>query len=204
MTKNNFEELAGDQSINTAKKALEENGFKVLVTENNEEALREALKLIPENTAVMTATSQTLEVIGLNHEINESGRYDAVKPKLMKMDRNTQHLEMNKMGAAPEYVIGSVQAVTEDGKILIASATGSQLASYVYGAINVIWVVSTKKIVSNLDDGIKRINEYILPLEDARALKAYGGHTSLNKILIVNKERPGRITIILVKENLGF
>jgi hypothetical protein len=121
------------------------------------------------------------------------------------MDPKTQNRKMQKMGATPEYMVGSVQAVTETGSVIIASKTGSQLAGYASAAAHVIWVVGTQKIVLTLEDGLKRVTEYTLPLEDARAFKAYSIHSSINKLLIVHKEFiPGRTTMILVKENLGF
>jgi hypothetical protein len=121
------------------------------------------------------------------------------------MDRATQGREMRKLGAAPDFAIGSIHALTESGQALIASYGGSQLASYVYGAGHVIWVVGTNKIVKNLDDGIRRIEEHALPLESERLQKTLGVPSQIGKLLIVRKEpRPGRITVILVKENLGF
>jgi hypothetical protein len=113
--------------------------------------------------------------------------------------------EMVKLGATPEYMVGSVHAVTEDGTVVIASNTGSQLAGYVASAAHVVWVVGVQKIVPNLDEAIKRIYEYTLPLEDERVLQAYGINSNVSKLLIVHKEvMPGRTTMILVKENLGF
>jgi len=121
------------------------------------------------------------------------------------MDRKTQGLEMQKLGAAPEWAVGSVHAVTEDGKVIIASASGSQLPSYAYGSSHVVWVVGSQKIVKDLDEGMKRVREYVLPLESERAMKAYGQPSSINKLLILNKEaNPGRITMVIVKEKLGF
>jgi len=150
-------------------------------------------------------TSQTTEVINLAKEINESKRYNSVRNKLMAMDRNTQGREMAKLGSSPEFVVGSVQAVTEDGQLLIASATGSQLSAEAYGGGKVIFVVGTQKIVKDTTEGLRRIYEYSYPLEDERAQKAYGMRSSVSKILIINKEiMPDRITVILVKENLGF
>lgn len=116
-----------------------------------------------------------------------------------------QAREKQRLGAAPDWAIGSVHAVTEDGKVLIASATGSQLSAYAYGANHVVWIVGAQKLVKNFEDGLKRLYEYSLPLEDVRARKVYGAGSSVNKILIVNKEpAPERITMIIVKEKLGF
>jgi len=185
--------------------ALKANGIDVFVAENRQEAKKRVLEILPQKAEIMTMTSVTLDTIGISGEINESRRYNAVRPKLMNMDRNTQGLEMQKIGAAPEWVIGSVHAVTKKGQVLIASNSGSQLPSFAYGSAHVIWVVGTQKIVKNITDGMKRIYEYCLPLEDKRAQKAYGMHSNVSKILIVKKEiMPNRITMILVKEKLGF
>jgi hypothetical protein len=112
--------------------------------------------------------------------------------------------QIRRLGASPDYMTGSVAAVTEDGHVLAASASGRQLGPYVSGAGQVIWVVGAQKIVTNLNEGFRRIEEYALPLEENRVFKASAKHTSLNKVVVFYKERPGRITIILVKEALGY
>jgi len=200
-----WEQLADEQTIQKTIAALKENGIQALVVENSEEAKQQVLKLIPEGSEVMTMTSVTVGTIGLDVEINESGRFDAIRNKLYAMDEETQAQEMNRLGAAPAFALGSVHAVTEDGHVLIASMTGSQLPAYAYSAGKVIWVVGTHKIVENVDDGIHRIYEYVFPLEDQRAQQAYGVNSGVNKILMLNKEiNPARITLIFVKEKLGF
>lgn len=200
-----FNKLATENSLNNAVKSLKENGFDVYVVESRDEAKKKALELIPENADVMTMTSVTLEELGISKEINDSGNFNSVRTKLTKMDRETQGKQMNQIGAAPEVAIGSVHAVTEDGKVLIASNTGSQLPAYVYGAEKVIWVVGTQKIVKNLEEGMQRIEEYTLPLESERARKAYGSEGSeIKKLLIFNKERPNRISIVLLNDVIGF
>lgn len=200
-----FNKLAGSQSIEKTVEALERNGIKTVVAENSGQAKKEVLDIIPAGAEVFTATSQTAEIVSIAKEINESGEYDSVRNKLMAMDRKTQDREMAKLGAAPEFVVGSVHAVTEDGELLIASATGSQLSAEAYSGGKVIFLVGTQKIVRDMQEGLKRIYEYSYPLEDERAQKAYGMRSGVNKILIINKEMtPGRITVILIKENLGF
>ncbi|MBI2596629.1 LUD domain-containing protein [Candidatus Daviesbacteria bacterium] len=200
-----YGQLANAEAIQTTVKALRSNNFKVEVVGNSEEAKNKVLQLLPSGTEVFTMSSQTLEVIGVDREINESGKYNAVRPKLYAMDRNTQSREMAKLGAAPDWVVASVSAVTEDGNLLIASNTGSQLSAEAYAGGKAIFVVGTQKIVKSIEEGIKRIYEYCLPLEDERARKAYGMPSAVNKILIINKEVSlGRITVILVKEKLGF
>jgi len=204
-----YTQLASKETVEKIIKNLEENGMSGELVETKADAKTKVLSMIPKGSEVMTMTSVTLTQSGIEEEINTSGKYTSVKQKLQKMNRETDSREMQKIGAAPEWAIGSVHAITENGHVLIASNTGSQLPAYVYGAEHVIWVVSTKKIVKDLEDGMNRISEYILPLESARARKAYGlpedWHSNISKLLIVNKEvKSGRIHIILVNEDLGF
>jgi hypothetical protein len=204
-----YSQLSPKETIEKVIAALAENGMTAELVETGEDAKEKVLAMIPEKAEVMTMTSVTLTEAGIEEEINTSGKYDSVKQNLNEMNRETDSREMQKIGAAPEWAIGSVHAVTENGHVLVASNTGSQLPAYVYGADHVIWVVSTQKIVKDLEDGMNRISEYILPQESARARKAYGlpedWHSNISKLLIVNKEvKPGRIHIIFVNEELGF
>ena len=200
-----FALLASQSQIERTIKVLETNNIRVIVVENGAEAKKAVFATLPDNAEVLTVSSVTLNTLGLTEEIDKSGRYDSVRAKLAMMDPKTQNREMQKMGTTPDYVIGSVHAIAETGQIIIASKTGSQLAGYVSGAVHVIWVAGTQKIVPNLEIGLRRIEEYTLPLENARAFSAYGVHSSINKMLIVSNEfMPGRTTLILVKENLGY
>jgi L-lactate utilization protein LutC len=185
--------------------ALEANGITVLRAGNAAEAKRIVLGLVPEGSQVYHGASQTLEASGISQELDESGRYEPIRPRIWSMDRKTQADEIRRLSAAPDVMLGSVHAVTETGSLVTASMGGSQLGPYVAGAGRVILVVGTHKIVSDLEEGLRRIDEYAFPLEDARAQAAYGIHSGVNKILIINREiTPGRITVVFVDEVLGF
>ncbi|MBI2040143.1 LUD domain-containing protein [Candidatus Microgenomates bacterium] len=198
--------LTTKETINKTIEALKANGIEAHFVENGKKAKELALELIPEGSEVMTMSSTTLDTINLSEEVNKEGsKFKPVRDKLYSMDPTTQLQEMNRLGAAPQYTLGSVHAVTEEGQVLIASNSGSQLPAYAYGALHVIWVVGAQKIVKNISEGIKRIYEHSFPLEDERASKAYGIGSGVNKILIINKEKQiGRITLIFVNEKLGF
>jgi L-lactate utilization protein LutC len=186
-------------------KALEANNIHTLVVENGEEARKLVLQLVPEGVEVYANISRTLEKIGVTEEIDKSGLYNAVRPKVLALDRKTQADEIRVLRARPAYIIGSVHAITEDGHMLTASNGGSQLAPYAYGASKVILVVGAQKIVKDLKEAFRRIEEYSYPLEDARLRATLGVPSSIGKILIVNREAiPGRTTVILVKEELGY
>jgi L-lactate utilization protein LutC len=202
---NKFALLASEVQIKRTVQALEANNIHVVVAEDGDDAKKTLYELIPANAEVFTSSSETLKALGVAEEIDKSGRYNSVREKMSMMDRKTQNREMEKLGATPEYMVGSVQAVTEDGEVIIASKTGSQMSGYAAAAAHVIWVVGTQKIVPTYDDGMERIETYVLPLEMARAFKAYGVASSINKLLVIKKEfTPGRTTMILVKEQLGF
>lgn len=198
--------IPSEETIQKTADALSANGFGVYVAESGEEAKRKALELLPEKAEVMLMTSVTLDTIGLAQEINDSGRYEPIKKKLATMDKKTQGQQIRAMGAAPAWTLGSVHAVTQDGHLLIASQSGSQLPAYVYGATRVIWVVGCQKIVENTQDGMRRIYEHCLPLENERAMRVYGSGSAVNNLLVMNSQtpHPGRCVIILVKEQLGF
>lgn len=200
-----FARLANDETIERTSKALEANGIQVLIAENGAEAKRLFFELVPDGAEVFLGASVTLEKLGIKDEIDQSGRFDALRPKMFAMNRETQGREIRKLGGAPDYAAGSVQAVTEDGHVLIASNTGSQLGPYASGAGKVIWVVGSQKIVKDLNEGLRRIREHALPLEQEHMQELYKASTAVNKVLIVNREfRPNRITMIIVKEELGF
>ncbi|HEX7963900.1 MAG TPA: LUD domain-containing protein [Candidatus Saccharimonadales bacterium] len=201
-----YDTVKDDASLNRAAEALTANGFTVRIVANGEEAKQAALKLLPKGEEVLTVTSRTLDQTGLTPAINESGDYDAVRPKLNAlMGDPSKKEQQRKLGAAPTHVIGSVHALTEDGRVLIASNTGSQLPAYLYGAGHVVWVVGGQKITKDMDDALNRLEQHVVPLENERSKQAYGAPTNVSKLAMVNKEiQPGRIDIIIAKEALGF
>jgi hypothetical protein len=200
-----FGTVADDASVKRTAAALAANGISVLRAADAAEAKRIVLDLVPDGAQVHHAASQTLEVSGITDEIEKSGRYEPLRPRIWSMDRKTQADEIRRLSAAPDVMLGSVHAATETGSLLTASMSGSQLGPYVSGAGRVILVVGTQKIVSDLEEGLRRIDEYAFPLEDARAQAAYGIRSGVNKVLIINREiTPGRITVVLVDEALGF
>src|SRR5262245_33015199 len=198
-----FDDLASEHSVRTTMAALEAKGFVVARARDGSEARRIVLDLIPEGSEVSHGVSMTLRDVGILDALD--GRYDNLGARLRQMDRATEGDQIRRLVTTPGVMLGSVHAVTEDGTLLAGSSSGTQLAAYAAGAGRVILVVGTQKIVADLDEGLRRIEEYSLPLEDARAREAYGMPGMLNKILIIRGELiPGRVTVVLVDEVLGF
>lgn len=200
-----FTTAADVETLERAAVALRQRGLEALVVPGAAEARSAVTAMIPAGASVLTPPSQTLQETGLSEEINDSGRYLSLRKELLKFDRQTQRAEIRRFGGVPDFVVGSVQAITEDGIVVCASASGSQLGPYAYGAGQVIWAVGAQKIVPDLDMAFRRIREHCYPLEDERARNAYGQSSSISKTLVVEAERfPGRITVVLIPEVLGF
>jgi hypothetical protein len=200
-----FAQPADEQTIRRTAAALEEHGITVLRARDATEARELVIGLIPEGSSVHAGASKTLDVTGIAHEVESSGRFDAIRPRIRSMDRATQGHQMRRLSAAPDVMLGSVHAITETGALVAASMGGSQLGPYLSGAGKVILVAGSQKIVRDLDDALRRIHDHVLPLESERALHAYGVQSSVNKLAIINREVvPGRITLVLVDEAIGF
>lgn len=199
-----FATPASDATLNAVANRLTGRNFEVVLVSTAAEAKAAVLEHIPQGAEVHSGKSKTLEDIGVFKELMESDRFDFVRKRTFKMDRKTQMREITKLGAAPDYMVGSVQALTEAGQLVTASATGSQLGPYASGAQTLILVVGSQKIVPNLDEALRRITEYVQPYEDARLREQMGIGTKLARILIIERDfNPGRTTVILVREPVG-
>ena len=204
ITPDRFTTLPDEQALAATVTALEEHGFSVEVVDDLDAARRAVLARIPHGSSVMTNTSVTLAETGIADAVNDSGHYGSARAKMAELDYGTQLQEMKAIGGQPGYALGSVHAVTRDGTLVIASASGSQLASYAWGAANVIFVVGAHKLVSTLEEARERVYSHSLVLEDGRAVAAYGQHSFVGKILEIRQELPGRIHIVLVRQAVGF
>jgi L-lactate utilization protein LutC len=199
-----FTALPDDRTLAATVVALEEHGSSVEVVDDLDAAREAVLARIPQGSSVMTNTSVTLEETGIAAAINDGGQYDSVRKKMLGLDYETQAQEMKAIAGQADFALGSVHAVTPEGTLVIASASGSQLASYAWGATSVIFVVGAQKLVPTLEAARERIFEHSLKLEDARAYAAYGQNSFVGKILEIHQELPGRIHVVLIRQAVGF
>ena len=200
-----FADPAPAERLERAAAALTGHGFTVEILDDVAAARTRIKDLIPEGASVFTGASETLRLSGIEEDISASGRYQAVRPRVLAMDRATQADDIRRLLASPDVAVGSVAAVTETGSLVIASASGSQLPGYAGGAARAIWVVGTQKVVPDLDTALRRVEEHCLPLENARAQQVYGQPSAITRLLILNDEsRPGRGTVLPLREAIGF
>ncbi|MGW0809059.1 LUD domain-containing protein [Nonomuraea sp. NPDC002799] len=199
-----FTDPASAQRLERTAAALTANGFAVEILDDVAAARTRIRDLIPAGASVLTAASETLRLSGIDADINTGGQYQAVKPRLLAMDRVTCADDIRRQLAGPDFVVGSVAALTETGSLVAASASGSQLPAYAGGA-RAIWIVGAQKVVPDLDTALRRVHDHALPLETARAQGAYGQPSAVNRLLILNAEpHPGRGTVLLLREAIGF
>ena len=196
--------VAVADALEDVARILRSNNIEAVVVETGAEARDVVLGLIPEGAEVHSGKSKTLEDIGLYAELTDSGRYDAIRPRMMAMDRETQGRRDPQAPRAPDFMLGSVAAITADGTLVAASATGSQLGAYAAGAGRLILVVGSQKLVPDLDAAMRRIHEVVFPWENDRVRERLGVDTALEKVLLILGEwQPGRTTVVLVREPVG-
>jgi L-lactate utilization protein LutC len=200
-----FTDPAPAQRLEQAATALAAKNFAVEILDDAAAARTRIKDLIPAGASVFTGASETLRLSGIEEDINNSGRYDALRSRGTTMDRATQMDEIRRLLASPDVIVGSVAAVTETGSLVVASASGSQLTGYAGGSARAIWVVGAQKVVPDLSTALRRVEDHCLPLENDRAMKVYGQPSALNRLLILNAEpHPGRGIVLLLREAIGF
>ena len=200
-----FADPAPAQRLERAASALAAHGFTVEILDDAAAARARIKDLIPEGASVFTGASETLRLSGIDADINVSGRYEAVRPRVQAMDRSTQADDIRRLVASPDVVVGSVAALTETGSLVVASGSGSQLPAYAGGAARAIWIVGAQKVVPDLSTALRRVEDHCLPLESARTQAAYGSPSAVNRLLVLNAEpQPGRGTVLLLRQAIGY
>jgi hypothetical protein len=200
-----FTDPAPAPRLERAAAGLTAHGFSVEILDDSAAARTRIKELIPEGASVFTGASETLRLSGIDEDINASGRYLAVKPRVLAMDRATGADDIRRLLASPDFIVGSVAALTETGALVAASGSGSQLPGYAGGAGRRIWIVGAQKVVPDLSAALRRVEDHCLPLESARAQAAYGQPSAINRLLVLNAEPYlGRGTVLLLREAIGF
>jgi len=199
-----FSVSASEAELEALAARLRERNFEVLVVDDGAAAREEVLSRIPDGASVHSGKSKTLEDAGIFEALMEGDRYEFIRKKTSKLDRRTQMDEIRRLSSTPDVMLGSAQAVTEAGQIVITSASGSQIGPIASGAGKLILVIGSQKVVPDLDTAFRRIKEHVFPYEDARLREQLGVGTRITRTLILESDFvPGRTTIILVRQPIG-
>jgi L-lactate utilization protein LutB len=204
----NWDTLALQEAIDKTSETLRAKGYGVDIVEKGTEALERIKGIIPKGKSVMNGSSVTLEQVGyLDYLKSGNHGWKDLHKKVAAEKDQAKRVILRKQAALADFYLGSVHALTEEGEFLIASNTGSQLPNVVYTSDNLIFVIGTQKIVPTLADAFRRLEEYVVPLEDQHMKKLYGTGTRLSKIVVFKHESvysTRKVRLILVKEKLGF
>ena len=200
-----FASLASEETIQRVAERMRERNIEVVVVDDGDQARKVVLERLPERAEVHSGKSKTLQDAGIFDAIQDASRYDALRPRIFKMDRQTQAREIRKLISGPDFMLGSINAITEDGVLVVASASASQLGPYASTAGKVILVVGSQKIVPDLETALRRIRDYVLPWEDSQVRKVMNIGSFVGKILLIEREWiNGRMTVILVRKPIGI
>jgi L-lactate utilization protein LutC len=202
-----YDNIPTEEVVTKTMEALKANGFMPQYVATKEEALEVIRDLIPAGETVMSGGSTTLEEIGFI-ELLKSGTHpwNNLKDGIFAESDNEKQSILRNQSILASYFLGSVHAVTEAGQLVVVSGSGSQIPSYAFSSPNVIWVVGTQKITSDLNSAMARAREYVYPLEDARMKSTGALGSSLSQWLILEKNimKSRHLHIVFVGEKLGF
>ena len=200
-----FSTPASEETLQRVIVKLQDRNIEGMVVDNGDDARKLVLERLPKGAEIHSGKSKTLQEAGIFDLIQDPNQYDFLRSRYIKMDRQTQAREIRKLIAGPDFMLGSVNAVTEDGILVATSATGSQLGPYASTAGKVILVVGSQKIVPDLETALQRVREYVFPWEDAQVRQMMPSGSFVGKILIVEREWvAGRMVVILVRQSIGI
>ena len=197
--------LASEMSILKTVESLTQRNISALAVDSTDEAFKLLLTLVPSGSEVYCGTSETLNSIGFPEYIRNNPDYRSLDREFESESDPRNKQELRRLSSISEYYIGSVQAISETGEVVVASSSGSQIGAYAFGAKHVILVSGTQKICPSLSDAISRVRGYSTDKHDEWLAEKGIGPAPIGKLLILEKETQlGRLTVLLVREDLGW
>ncbi len=189
---------------------FEKRGLAGFYAATKEAALERVLSLIPEGSVVSVGGSQTLRDMGVREALH-AGEYEFLDP-----DAGTTSAERDAIAhgalAADHYLMGC-NAIAQSGELVNADGYGNRVAAMIFGPKHVIVVAGMNKVEPTLDAAIARVRgraSQLIMLHfkkdyatfDDVAAAARGAAAQL--VVTSRSVTPGRITVVLVGESLGY
>jgi len=201
-----YARIPGEQEISSCVAAIEARGIGVLRAKSSEQAMKSIRELIPPGAQLMNGSSTTLIEIGYQ-DLLDSGKHpwQDLHKEIVSENNAERRSELRRRSVASEYFVSGVNAIAMSGELVSCDATGSRVGSWPFAARRLILVSGVNKIVPTLNDALLRVREFAFPLENARSLAVWGLPSQIEKCVIIAGERqPGRISLVLVDEILGY
>jgi len=201
--------LAGKERLYRTMAALHDRGIQAEISTSRPNALARLHELIPAGSSLMTGASATLKEIGFESELMSGNHpWNWLKPAILAEKDPESQQDLRRHSSISDCFVGSVQAVTEAGELVIASGSGSQIAAYAYSSPRVIWVVGGQKIVADLESALRRVREWCVPkMEELTRASGRPDLGVVGKLLIFEREMAHlsrNVHLILVEDMLGF
>jgi L-lactate utilization protein LutB len=198
--------IPSSEIVEKTAREIEKRGIHVIISPDGEDALEQLKKIIPAGAEVMNGSSTTLIEIGYEEFISGGmSGWNFVHHRITAENDDVKRAELRRKSVTAEYFISGANAIARSGEIVACDAGGSRVGAWPFAAGHLILVVGINKIVPTLEDALQRVWQYAYRLENVRAQKAYGIPSAIGKCVILAQEKSkGRVTLILVKESLGY
>jgi len=202
----------------TVIESLKRNNLDAFFYENKEEAKNKILSMIPEGSSIGLAGSVTLRQMGIIDDFTRGNwkLYNQYLPDLPP----EESLRIRREGTSADFFLSGTNAITLNGELINISAMGNKISGLAY-AKKVIIVAGINKIVKDVGEGIERTRHFVAPLNakrldfntpckdtgfcDYHRCRPPEYERMCNQVLIIEGEREkGRISVVLVGEELGF
>jgi len=201
-----YNRIPSEEEILSCVKAIQARGIDVIRVDNGIQALDTIKTIMPPHAEVMNGSSTTLIEIGYQEFLENGIHTWRDMHKIVTSENDPiKRYEIRRKTVIVDYFLSGVNAIVMSGELVSCDATGSRVGAWPYAAKHLVLVSGVNKIVPTLQDALNRIIEYAYRLEDARARKASGVPSQIGKFVIIAKESlPGRISLILINDILGY
>jgi len=205
--------------LSEVKKALEDNNFEVFVADNAADASKIVEEEILPGISAKTVSwggSMTFIATGLYNSIKDNPNME-ILDTFNKSLSGEAKIELRRRSLLVDLFITGTNAITEMGQLVNLDMIGNRIGGITFGPKHVVILVGRNKIVSDLEDAMYRIKNYVAPANSMRLdMKTPCVKTShceeckspdriCNTWTITEKSFPkGRLKVVLINEDLGL
>lgn len=207
-------QISYEHTADTIIKNLAKRQMEGYYCATKEEAVAKALELMPDGATIGWGGSMSVIDSGLMEAIRK-GKYQLINRDQAQTKEEQKALYARMVGV--DYFLMSTNAITMDGELVNIDGRGNRVSFLIFGPENVIILTGMNKVVSNVEDGVRRVRDIATPPNTVRLKKntpcAVVGRCQdclspdciCNQLVITRRSGiAGRIKVILVGEELGY